>query len=311
MFETIVVGVDGREGGRDALSLAARLARISGGEIVAVRVLPFDYYVARAGAPPYSGIAEQDVRAEVDDDLLIAGLEARVVVTGDTSPARALHRVAEAEEASLIVVGSTHHGRLGRVLAGDDAVSALHGAPCPVAVAPRGLADAESGTPARIGVGFDGGAEARQALDLAAGLARASGAAMVVRSIVESPLAEAEARAYDHDWLAGVRATAERELRKALADAGVAADGRVVAGLPVRELVALSGEVDVLVVGSRAWGPVRRILMGSTASHLMRESQCPVLVLPRGAATGQPGEREPAAAGAQPRASSSSPRSSA
>jgi nucleotide-binding universal stress UspA family protein len=57
MFETIVVGVDGREGGRDALSLAARLALISGGEIVAVRVLPFDYYVSRAGAPPYSSIA--------------------------------------------------------------------------------------------------------------------------------------------------------------------------------------------------------------------------------------------------------------
>jgi nucleotide-binding universal stress UspA family protein len=208
-------------------------------------------------------------------------------------------------------VGSTHHGRVGRVLAGDDAVATVHGAPCPVAVAPRGFAGAEWGAATRIGVGFDGGAEARQALDLAADLARACGATLAVRSVAESPIADADASAYDHDWLTRAKGAAERELREALADVNVEVDGTVVAGLPVRELVALSGEVDLLVVGSRAWGPVRRILMGSTAAHLMRESECPVLVLPRGAATGQPGEREPIAAGAQPPASSSSPRSSA
>jgi nucleotide-binding universal stress UspA family protein len=43
MFKTIVVGVDGREGGRDAISLASRLALVAGGELVALRVIPFDY----------------------------------------------------------------------------------------------------------------------------------------------------------------------------------------------------------------------------------------------------------------------------
>ena len=43
--------------------------------------------------------------------------------------------------------------------------------------------------------------------------------------------------------------------------------------------------------GSRAWGPVRRTLAGSTATRLMRQAHCPVLVLPRGIATGEPGER--------------------
>ena len=42
MFKTIVVGVDGRDGGRDALALAGRLALLAGGELLAVRVLPFD-----------------------------------------------------------------------------------------------------------------------------------------------------------------------------------------------------------------------------------------------------------------------------
>jgi hypothetical protein len=38
---------------------------------------------------------------------------------------------------------------------------------------------------------------------------------------------------------------------------------------------------------------VRRIVVGSTAASLIRKAHCPVLVVPRGAATGQPGEAEP------------------
>lgn len=302
MFETIVVGVDGREGGRDALSLAGRLALTAGGELVAVRALPFDYYVSRAGAPPYSSIAEADARTEVEGELAQAGLEARVHVLGDSSPARALHRVAEAEEADVIVVGSTHHGRAGRVLAGDDAAATIHGAPCPVAVAPHGLAAGEWKAVARIGVGYDGRAEARQALDLGVALARETGAALRLAIVVTSPVAPADATAYDADWLARMEAVAQDDLTDAMAGVDVPIEGRVTAGMPVAELVELSREVDLLVVGSRGWGPVRRILVGSTAARLIREAHCPVLVLPRGAATGEPGERDLHAVSQQPTA---------
>jgi nucleotide-binding universal stress UspA family protein len=292
MFNTIVVGVDGREGGRDALSLATRLALLAGGELVAVRALPFDYYVSRAGAPPYASIAEQDAKAELRDDLEKAGVQARSDVVGDSSAAHALHRVAEAEQADLIVVGSTHHGRAGRVLAGDDAAATVHGASCPVAVAPRGLAGRESSAVTRIGVGYDARAEARQALGLAVDLARDCGAALELRSVVTPPTPDPDGSPYDRDWLERAMGLAEQDLNQALEAIDVEATGSVVAGLPVRELVELSREVDLLVVGSRAWGPVRRILVGSTAANLMRESHCPVLVLPRGVATGEPGERE-------------------
>ena len=78
--------------------------------------------------------------------------------------------------------------------------------------------------------------------------------------------------------------------------------GEAVVGDALERLVALSQRVDLVVVGSRGWGPVRRILLGSTSARLVREAACPVLVLPRGAATGQPGEREPAGAETAPRA---------
>ena len=294
MFKTIVVGVDGREGGRDAMSLAGRLALAGGGELVAVRALPIEYYVSRGGAPAFSAVAVGDAEAELRADLEAAGLDARVVVVGDSSPARALHRVAEDEDADVIVVGSTHRGRIGAVLAGDDAAATLHGAPCPVGVAPRGLAGREWAAVAKIGVGFDGSPESRQALALAAAVARSAGAEILVRSVVEPAVADPEAAApYDEDWLERARAAALADLREALEVIDAEASGAVVAGAPVQALTILSERVDLLVVGSRAWGPVRRILLGSTAVRLMRDARCPLLVLPRGAATGQPGEQEP------------------
>jgi nucleotide-binding universal stress UspA family protein len=293
MFKTIVVGVDGRDGGRDALSLAGRLALVAGGELVAVRVMPFDYYASRAGAPPYGALGESDGRAELEADLEQAGLTARMLVVGDTSPARALHRVAEQEHADVIVVGSTHHGRLGRVFAGDDAVGTLHASPCPVAVAPRGLAGRDWTPVERIGVGYDGGPEAGQAFVLAIALARDCGAAIRVRSVVDTPVPYADAAAYEDEWTERTLAVARAELADLVADVDIAVTAETTMGTPVGELLALSEEVDLLVLGSRAWGPVRRIVLGSTAASLTREAQCALLVLPRGAATGQPGEEEP------------------
>jgi nucleotide-binding universal stress UspA family protein len=290
MFKTIVVGVDGRQGGRDALALAGRLALLNGGELIAVRVLPFDYYATRAGSPPYATLAEQDGTREVERDLAAADLTATVRVIGDRSPARALHRIAEQAGADIIVVGSTHHSLIGRVFAGDDAAGTVHGAPCAVAVAPRGLADREWPHVDRIGVGFDGGPEAAQALALAARLAHDSGATLAVRSVVSSPITAVDMTAYDTDWLERSKQVAEDQVETALRGIDVKATGDVVVGLPSEELVELSKNVDLLVLGSRGWGPVRRAMSGSTAAGVMRQAYAPVLVLPRGAATGEPGE---------------------
>ena len=299
MFKTIVVGVDGREGGRDALALAGRLALLAGGELVAVRALALDMYVARSGPPKYNSLAEQDAQRQVDRDLGGAGLTAPTRLLHDTSPARALHRVAEAEHADVIVVGSTRHGPFGRVFTGDDAAATLHGSTCPVAVAPRGLADQEWRPVKTIGVGFDAGPEAHQALALAAALAADCGASLAVQTVVAAPLAYADFAAYDSDWLGRAKELAKQQVDEAIADLPVEATGTVAEGGPADELVELSGTVDLLVLGSRAWGPVRRTVIGSTAAHLMRKSHCPVLVLPRGAATGQPGEKDPGATRAE------------
>jgi nucleotide-binding universal stress UspA family protein len=58
-------------------------------------------------------------------------------------------------------------------------------------------------------------------------------------------------------------------------------EGRAVYGLAGEELAAFGDEVDILVVGSRGYGPVRRLVLGSTANYLERHARCSLLVLPR------------------------------
>jgi nucleotide-binding universal stress UspA family protein len=88
-------------------------------------------------------------------------------------PARVLHDLAEREEASVVVLGSSRRGHVVRVLPSAVTDRLLHGAPCPVAVAPTGfsLEDADDG-PRLIGVAFtdtpDGHAALARACTLAA-----------------------------------------------------------------------------------------------------------------------------------------------
>jgi nucleotide-binding universal stress UspA family protein len=49
----------------------------------------------------------------------------------------------------------------------------------------------------------------------------------------------------------------------------------------VDELVAASHELDLLVLGSRGYGPLRRLLLGRVGSGVLRGAACPVLAIPR------------------------------
>ena len=60
---------------------------------------------------------------------------------GSGSAAHGLDDVAEAEKASMIVVGSERHGARRRISPGSTGERLLHGAICPVAIAPRGFRD--------------------------------------------------------------------------------------------------------------------------------------------------------------------------
>ena len=61
-------------------------------------------------------------------------------------------------------------------------------------------------------------------------------------------------------------------------------------GVPAEELAVYSASQDLLVVGSRGYGPVGRLVHGSTSRRLGQTARCPLLVLTRDARARLPGE---------------------
>ena len=280
----IVLGFDGSEQSRDAAALARRLAAIDGPDAEVVVVVSFDYPPAPVTVAEQGPTSFSSAQSRLDEaERLLAGVRASTRAVAASSAARALIEVAEAESADVIVIGSTHRGRLGRVLPGSVGERLLHGAPCAVAVAPLGFAgnDRELRT---IGAGYDGTSESRIALRWAAGLASRVGAGLELIGVMR-PLPPG-----------GARGGFERVVRAHLSDRVEAARAELLErdselevttvlrdGHPAEELAGESESLDLLVVGSRGYGPLRRTMLGGVATEVIRTSVCPVLVAPRGA----------------------------
>jgi len=56
----------------------------------------------------------------------------------------------------------------------------------------------------------------------------------------------------------------------------------IVLGGPVGDLVRQSEDADLLVLGSRGYGPRRAVLLGGVSGRVVRRAACPVIVVPRG-----------------------------
>jgi nucleotide-binding universal stress UspA family protein len=79
---------------------------------------------------------------------------------------------------------------------------------------------------------------------------------------------------------------AEQTLRDAIAELTPGADveSDVLFQDPAEALVAASRQLDLLVMGSRAYGPAHAVLLGGVSRRVVAAAACPVVVLPRGTA---------------------------
>jgi nucleotide-binding universal stress UspA family protein len=280
----IIVGVDGTEGAADAVAFARRLVAATGAEIRLVTAFPYSDTRTRASNEAYRDALFADAVAVLErfgDDVSKQAI-------ADPSPPHALHALAEETGAAFVVVGSTRRGPVGRVLPGSTAERLLHGSPAPVAIVPRGHEDAELRT---IGVGYDGSEESEAALHAACELARRLDAELRVirvhdpRAGVPSLVAPIPGyAAIDDDLEAMERGVLERRVREL--DPDVHAAAVFVSGVPGAELGAQTESLDLLVLGSRGYGPLRAVLLGGVSHAAVRSARCPVVVLPHGARTG-------------------------
>jgi nucleotide-binding universal stress UspA family protein len=285
----IIVGVDGSDRSEDVLALASSLVRGTDAEIVLVRAYPYDDDAVHLADSSRRHHLREDAQQTLDRlrEHADASLRITTRTIADPSPSRALHTLAEIEGASLVVIGSSHRGAVGRVFAGTTAERLLHGAPCPVAVAPRGA----HGEPiSRIAVGWNRSAEAGAALTAAISIARAVGAALHIVEILDIQWAGTPAIIPGSGAELAAQQPASRAragLEKVIAGlpGDVHAETSVVLGHPVSDLVRQSEDADLLVLGSRGYGPRRAVLLGGVSGRGVRKSACPVIVVPRGVET--------------------------
>ena len=275
MFKQIVVGVDGREGGRDAIGLATKL-RAGDSELTLANIRGGDRHAGGGADLPSDAVERQQALELLKTARQELEVEAHLRWRGSPSVGRGLHELCDLIGADLLVVGSTRHGLLGRVLIGDDTRAALNGAPCALAIAPAGYSH-EPVAIREIGVGYDGSPESEYALRVARELSAANGAKLSAFEAVSIPTTGfAPGPSSFDDSAEGLVADAVGRMSALGAVAPHAAYGE-----PAEELAMYSTSVDLLIVGSRGYGPLGRLIHGSTSHRLVRLARCPLVVLPR------------------------------
>ena len=142
----------------------------------------------------------------------------------------------------------------------------------------------------------DGSEAADEALPFAKDLARGPGRTLVVL--------------HNHERLLGLRGSGdsffvdaperEAKIRRQVEEIraeGIPATLRLSTGFAGRSADAIAGAArelgaDVIVVGTRGRGPVASLLVGSVTQRLLHSAPCPLLAVPRGAATHRRRRRE-------------------
>ncbi|HEY7934159.1 MAG TPA: universal stress protein [Solirubrobacteraceae bacterium] len=278
MFKNVLVGVDGRPNSDDAIALASVLTD-QDGKLTLAHVHSGELRPSHAITPGLVKAEREASHELLEQQRAKANIQAQLISIVAMTVGRGLHEQAEEQNADLLVVGSCAHGAFGRAMLGDDTRAALNGAPCAVAVASLGYAKHPE-TITKIGVAYNGSPESEAALAVARKLAAPTGATLRAREVVSIPTI-----AYTGIMPPAIGESIDVMLAEAngrmhaLGDI----DGQAVYGLPGEELAAFSGQVNLLIVGSRGYGPVKRLVLGSTSDYLERHARCSLLVLPRGA----------------------------
>lgn len=207
------------------------------------------------------------------------------VVEGE--PREEIPRVAEEWGADLVVVGARGLGAVTGFLLGSVSTAVVHRAPGPVLVVkgrPAGLRKAV--------IALDGSSHAMAAARFLAALSLAPAPAVRLLAVVEPPrlpLAAPEVlgvpvlSALDElarerrAELAGVLAQAEADLSRSVG----AVERSVVMGHPGEEILAAASEpgVDLVVVGARGLGAIKRLVLGSVSERVLHHAPCSVLIV--------------------------------
>ena len=298
MLKKIIVGYDGSDHANDAFALGAALAKATEAELFPTCVYhePIPVPYGGYGSPQWDAGAREQALKTAEHAPADAGVTTTPYAVASSSRPHGLYQLAATEHADLVVVGSSRRAKHGPGLLGSVSHALLHGSPCAVAVAPPEFRHGQHRFET-IGVAYDGEPESEQALAKGIELAKATGAALRIVTLAMAPeggfedagfyqagSAEQKQVMIDH-----MRALMDGAVERAKG-AGVEAAGTLEVGTRAR-LADQSG-IDLMLTGSRSYGPLRVALVGSVSRSLVDAGRFPVIVVPRSAEKSAEAEAE-------------------
>ena len=290
----ILFASDASEDSELAATTAVGLAKITGSELHVLHVAPAfpDYF--EPSDPDEPGPTEREGRRILDEQVNKIENVGGAVAQSHLRMGGAAEEVidlAEELQTGLIVLGSRGRGRIRRALMGSVSDSVVRHAHCPVLV----VRWKPVVFPAKILLATDGSEEADLAAQSAADLAAKTGSELHVTHVgkvlshggvgvkasyvgVEvDPLPAGPQEALDKESKELLEAQLERmgEARARVTEA------HLMSGRADEEIIFLAEgvEADLVVVGSRGLGGIRRVRMGSVSDSVVRHAHCPVLVV--------------------------------
>jgi nucleotide-binding universal stress UspA family protein len=277
----VLAAYDANRRDRAPLRVAAALAAVTGAPLYVVGVYADTGVLTPLAAGQLAEDLPHDPGPALDEavaDVDAGGVPSEALTVGAASAARGLDLVARETGAGLLVVGSAADAPQGQTAAGSTGRRLLDGAPCAVALAPRGWD--RTAPPATVVAGWVDSEEGRAAVRGAEALAGRAGATLRLLVAVRARpwMAQPAEGSVEDDLRLRAAAAAEPSIAALL---GVRVDIDVDLADPADALVAASGAADLVVIGSRGHGPTGATLLGGAGHRLVMEAACPVLVTAR------------------------------
>jgi len=272
----IVVGYDGSPDADVAATWAADAARVRG-EKLAVLIVAEPMESPRSPSPPEAWWAEIEQTAQATLDAAGASDSTIERHVGALVPTL----LDAARGASMLVLGSRGHSRVGELLLGSVSQSAARRSHGPVVV----VRNARASDTSRIVVGVDGSEPSMRALGFACGHAAVTGQPVVLIRAWKPPhTMPVDKRGDIPASLSETLLEEEQAMDRSLAEARtsfpeVAIEGELIATAADQALVDASSTAAMLVVGSRGHGAVAETVLGSVSHHALHRAQCPVAVV--------------------------------
>ena len=291
MLRNIVIGIDFSKGSLTTLEFLGKLAQeYPVKRLHLVHVLP-----TTAGVLAMTKEATESARSRAQEQLDALSVPEGIWTSREVRvgiPARQLTEAAKEIAADVIMVAGHGHGFLAEMFLGSVASSLIRVAHCPVLIAGGTLPVHFANVVAAVDLSPVSRSVLEHAFRIGAphpGLP--DGARVKVLSLFEHPVVRQEPKDLlpravtpkDIEDLGEQHRRAVLEMIGRVKNPGVEVDVEVMSKAPAANVIVDVAQLisaDLIVIGTSGQGAWHRMILGSTANHVLNRAPCPVVVVP-------------------------------